>query len=296
MLLFVNAIIASIVASTGIVLLNKHLFTLHDFTFPTTLTGWHLIITSAFLACSAHFGIFEKKKLTRKYVLYFSLCDTVAMALQNLSLTCNTVNFYQTCKLFTIPVTIGLECLLGQPLVKGMTAFSLFVITTGVGLCTGANLQSNPAGIFVGMGATLFTAVVLVSTTWLQKTQDLSSTQLLHNVAGINGALLCILGPFLDQHLSGRNVYTDYVWSTSSKVLVGCTCILAVAVNSATFYLLGKVSPVTYQVIGQLKTAIVYGTGYYFYDSKNSNVLSIFGAAVTLTGCVCYAAVSHASG
>lgn len=40
------------------------------------------------------------------------------------------------------------------------------------------------------------------------------------------------------------------------------SCLIAVAVNFSTFLVLGKTSPVTYQVLGHLKTCLILGFGY----------------------------------
>lgn len=40
------------------------------------------------------------------------------------------------------------------------------------------------------------------------------------------------------------------------------SCLIAVSVNFSTFLVIGKTSPVTYQVLGHLKTCLVLGFGY----------------------------------
>lgn len=40
------------------------------------------------------------------------------------------------------------------------------------------------------------------------------------------------------------------------------SCMIAVAVNFSTFLVIGKTSPVTYQVLGHLKTCLVLAFGY----------------------------------
>lgn len=40
------------------------------------------------------------------------------------------------------------------------------------------------------------------------------------------------------------------------------SCVIAVSVNFSTFLVIGKTSPVTYQVLGHLKTCLVLGFGY----------------------------------
>ena len=283
------AVLTSVASSTGIVLLNKLLFSHGDFTFPATLTGWHLLITHGVLSAAIQLNVFQSKRLARKYVVWFCVFDAVAMALQNLSLTYNTINFYQTCKLFTIPVTVIIERFAGQAFPKAAKVASLALVTCGVALCTGANFNTNLIGVCVGLGATIATALVVVSTSRLQKSQGLSSSQLLHNVAGINGLLLATLGPFLDYHLSHRILYKHYEWTTRSIVLVGSTCALAVVVNYVTFYLLGKVSPISYQVLGQTKTVMIYSVGYCIFDRKASAGVSVPGTSLALVGCILYA-------
>merc|ERR1739845_91523 len=54
-------------------------------------------------------------------------------------------------------------------------------------------------------------------------------------------------GGLLDHHFRGPE---DVLW------IVLC-CVVAVAMNISTYNILGKVSPVTYQVIGQLKTCLI---------------------------------------
>ena len=168
------AAMGSVLSSTGIVFLNKWLFTFDDFSFPATLTGWHLMTTHLVLACALRLNIFTRKRLSWWAKLWFSVLDAVAMALQNLSLNRNSVNFYQTCKLCTVPAIVMIEKILGKPLPNAQTIFVLGIITLGVGFSTGANFDSNAMGVFVGLGTTLLTALVIVATTWLQKLHDLS--------------------------------------------------------------------------------------------------------------------------
>lgn len=56
------------------------------------------------------------------------------------------------------------------------------------------------------------------------------------------------------------------VWLTSSllnfQTFIIMSCVIAVSVNFSTFLVIGKTSPVTYQVLGHLKTCLVLGFGY----------------------------------
>ena len=64
-------VLTSVTSSTGIVLLNKLLFSHGDFTFPATLTGWHLLITHGVLTAATQLNVFQSKRLERKYIVWF---------------------------------------------------------------------------------------------------------------------------------------------------------------------------------------------------------------------------------
>lgn len=46
------------------------------------------------------------------------------------------------------------------------------------------------------------------------------------------------------------------------QIFIILSCLIAVSVNFSTFLVIGKTSPVTYQVLGHLKTCLVLGFGY----------------------------------
>lgn len=288
----VGGILCSIGSSVGLVLLNKRLFISDDFNYPATLTGWHLLVTHTVLHGALRLRMFEHSWLSRKYVVYFAVIDALAMALQNMSLMYNSVNFYQTCKLFTVPVTVFIERILGEPLPKLPVISALILIMLGVAICTTATLLSNPIGVVVGISATVAAAIVIISTSRLQRVQELSSTQLLYNVALIDGIVLSLLGPICDYHLSRKIVYTNFKFSLHTTACVCGTCMLAVSVNCFSFYLLGKVSPISYQVIGQVKTILLYSIAYIVFDETSEGQISFFGVSSALIGCIWYAWLS----
>lgn len=65
------------------------------------------------------------------------------------------------------------------------------------------------------------------------------------------------------------------------------SCLISVSVNFSTFLVIGKTSPVTYQVLGHLKTCLVLAFGYLLlhdpFDWRN-----ILGILVALIGMVLY--------
>lgn len=61
------------------------------------------------------------------------------------------------------------------------------------------------------------------------------------------------------------------------------SCSIAVFVNFSTFLVIGKTSPVTYQVLGHLKTCLVLGFGYtLLHDPFTAR--NILGIVVAIVG------------
>lgn len=151
-------------------------------------------------------------------------------------------------------------------------------------------------------------------TNTIQKKFKVSSTQLLYQSCPYQAMVLVVSGPFLDGLLTNQNVFA---FSYTPHVLVRCpprrslgissgvrtlispsaaflfqafivlSCLLSVSVNFSTFLVIGKTSPVTYQVLGHLKTCLVLAFGYVLLHDPFS-WRNIFGIAVAMVGMILY--------
>jgi solute carrier family 35 protein E3 len=65
------------------------------------------------------------------------------------------------------------------------------------------------------------------------------------------------------------------------------SCLISVSVNFSTFLVIGKTSPVTYQVLGHLKTCLVLAFGYLLLKDAFS-WRNILGILVAVIGMVLY--------
>ncbi|KAK9221610.1 hypothetical protein WN944_010037 [Citrus x changshan-huyou] len=84
---------------------------------------------------------------------------------------------------------------------------------------------------------------------------------MLYQSAPFQAAVLFVSGPLVDQFLTKQNVFA-YKYSPVVLAFIILSCLIAVSVNFSTFLVIGKTSPVTYQVLGHLKTCLVLGFGY----------------------------------
>ncbi|KAG6432815.1 hypothetical protein SASPL_104402 [Salvia splendens] len=277
-----GALFLSVASSVSIVICNKALMSNLGFQFATTLTSWHLMVTYCTLHIASRLNFFENKTIDMKTVMVFGILNGISIGFLNLSLGFNSIGFYQMTKLAIIPFTVMLETLFLKKQFSDKIKISLSILLLGVGIASVTDLQLNLVGTILSLIAILTTCIGQILTNTIQKRLNVSSTQLLYQSSPFQAAILFVIGPFLDQCLTGQNVFA-YTYSPSVMVFILLSCLIAVFVNFSTFLVIGKTSPVTYQVLGHLKTCLVLGFGYtLLHDPFTSR--NIFGILVAMVG------------
>ncbi|XP_042375336.1 UDP-xylose transporter 3-like [Zingiber officinale] len=282
----VGALSLSVVSSVSIVICNKALMSSLGFKFATTLTSWHLLVTFCSLHAALWMKLFEHKPFDRKVVIGFGILNGISIGLLNLSLGFNSVGFYQMTKLAIIPCTVFLETAFLAKKFSQRIQFSLSILLLGVGIATITDLQLNLLGSILSLLAIITTCIAQIMTNTIQKKFKVSSTQLLYQSALYQSLTLFVSGPFLDGLLTNQNVF-GFNYTTQVLVFIVLSCLISVSVNFSTFLVIGKTSPVTYQVLGHLKTCLVLTFGYVLLHDPFS-WRNIFGIFVAIIGMVLY--------
>ncbi|KAJ8491564.1 hypothetical protein OPV22_013285 [Ensete ventricosum] len=282
----VGALSLSVVSSVSIVICNKALMSSLGFIFATTLTSWHLLVTFCSLHVALLMKLFEHKPFDRKAVMGFGVLNGISIGLLNLSLGFNSVGFYQMTKLAIIPCTVFLETVFLAKKFSRSIQFSLSILLLGVGIATVTDLQLNLLGSVVSLLAIVTTCVAQIMTNTIQKKFKVSSTQLLYQSAPYQALTLFVAGPFLDGLLTNQNVFA-FNYTPQVLIFIVLSCLISVSVNFSTFLVIGKTSPVTYQVLGHLKTCLVLTFGYVLLHDPFS-WRNIFGISVAIVGMVLY--------
>ncbi|XP_028782272.1 UDP-xylose transporter 3 isoform X2 [Neltuma alba] len=282
----VGALTLSVVSSVSIVICNKALMSSLHFNFATTLTSWHLLVTFCSLHVALKMRFFEHKPFEQKAVMGFGILNGISIGLLNLSLGFNSVGFYQMTKLAIIPCTVLLETLfLGKKFSKRVQ-FSLCVLLLGVGIATVTDLELNALGSFLSLLAVIATCVAQIMTNTIQKKFKVTSTQLLYQSCPYQSATLLISGPYLDKLLTNQSVFA-FKYTTEVTAFIILSCLISISVNFSTFLVIGKTSPVTYQVLGHLKTCLVLAFGYILLRNPFS-WRNILGILIALVGMILY--------
>ncbi|KAL3650340.1 UDP-xylose transporter 2 [Castilleja foliolosa] len=289
----IGALSLSVVSSVSIVICNKALMSSLHFIFATTLTSWHLLVTYCSLHVALSMKFFEHKPIEFKTVIGFGILNGISIGLLNLSLGFNSVGFYQSMfttikmtKLAIIPCTVFLETIfLGKTFSRSIK-FSLGILLLGVGIATVTDLQLNILGSVLSFLAVITTCVAQIMTNTIQKKYKITSTQLLYQSCLYQSMTLLISGPFLDKLLTNLNVFS-FEYSPRVVVFIVLSCLISISVNFSTFLVIGKTSPVTYQVLGHLKTCLVLAFGYCLLRDPFS-WRNIFGIMVAMAGMILY--------
>ncbi|KAI8013960.1 UDP-xylose transporter 3 [Camellia lanceoleosa] len=194
--------------------------------------------------------------------------------------------FYQMTKLAIIPCTVLLETIFYRKKFSQNVQFSLVILLVGVGIATVTDLQLNLLGCVLSLLAIVTTCVAQIMTNTIQKKFKVSSTQLLYQSCPYQAITLFITGPFVDGLLTNQNVFA-FKYTPQVLAFIVLSCLISVSVNFSTFLVIGKTSPVTYQVLGHLKTCLVLAFGYCLLHDPFS-WRNILGILIAIVGMVLY--------
>lgn len=290
----IGSLTISVASSVAIVICNKALISTLGFPFATTLTSWHLMVTFCTLHVAQRMHFFEPKAIDGQTVVLFGLLNGTSIGLLNLSLGFNSIGFYQMTKLAIIPFTVLLETIFLKKRFSESIKFSLLVLLLGVGIASVTDLKLNLLGTILSGLAIATTCVGQILTNTIQKRLKVTSTQLLYQSAPYQAAILFATGPFVDQHLTNRSVFA-HKYSVPVLGFIILSCLIAVSVNFSTFLVIGTTSPVTYQVLGHLKTCLVLSFGYTLLHDPFT-MRNILGILVAIFGMALYSYFSVREG
>ncbi|CAK8565979.1 unnamed protein product [Lathyrus sativus] len=156
----------------------------------------------------------------------------------------------------------------------------------GVGVATVTDLQLNALGSFLSLPSVITTCVAQIMKNTIQKKYKVSSTQILYQSCPYQAATLLISSLYLDKLLTSQNVFA-FKYTTQVTIFIVLSCLISISVNFSTFLVIGKTSPVTYQVLGHLKTCLVLAFGYTLLQDPSS-WRNIMGILLAMVGMILY--------
>ena len=252
----------------------------------------HFIFTYIGLEICRYFGVFEKKPIEVKKVLPLCAAFCGFVSLTNVSLVYNSVGFYQLMKVLTTPMIVVIQTIWYNETFSLKIKLSLVVTCLGVAVGTVTDTEANLIGTIVSLSALLITSLYQIWVGTKQKELECNSYQLLYYQAPISALMLIPIVPLLDLYLPDKDpsappkqltVRTD---DGTIPAIIVSSC-LAFLVNLSIFLVIGKTSPVTYNVLGHFKLCVILSLGFLFFGNS-VDVKNLMGIGLTLVGVFWY--------
>lgn len=280
----IMSLVFNVISSVGVIFINKRLvFNEAGFHFPTALTIIHFVI--CFLGCLgfARSGFFEWKTLELRKVLGISLAFCGYVAFNNLSLLTNSVSVYQISKILGAPVLIMLEYVTQGKTQSRETLLSLIPVSVGIIITVYTDAEVNLIGTFWAMLAIVANAFYTMWGSTKQKELEVTPMQILSYQAPVSAVLLCFTLPIFEPF----HELTKFHFDGKAITFIGLSCIFAFGVNFSFFLSVGKTSPLTINVLGYLKTCLVFIGGFIFFETVPT-WQNILGISMTMFGFALY--------
>ncbi|ORC90803.1 uncharacterized protein TM35_000072270 [Trypanosoma theileri] len=278
-----GSLLLNIISSVGVIIINKRLVYMEaGFRFGTLLTIIHFIVS--FLGCLffAKINCFEIKPLNISKVIPISLAFCGYVVFNNLSLLSNTVSVYQTSKIMCTPVIVWIEYTYYHKRENIGTLLSLVPICIGVGFTVYSDTNLNFSGTIWAILAIISNSLYTIWGKTKQNELGVTPMQLLLYQAPISAVMLLFVLP-----LDGIGELIAYKVTFTTIWTVALSCVFAFGVNFSFFLFVGQTSPLSMNVVGYLKTALVFVGGFIFVSSE-ATLKTIFGVLLTLTGLAFY--------
>ncbi|GET90875.1 hypothetical protein, conserved [Leishmania tarentolae] len=279
------SLLLNITSSIGVIIVNKRMvFMEAHFEFSTALTIIHFITT--FLGCLFFaYGVkaFTPKKLLIREVFPISCAFCGYVVFNNFSLLTNSVSVYQVMKILCTPLIVLVERVRYGKQEKLSTLLSLLPVCLGVGVTFYADTDVNWIGTVWACLAIISNSLYTIWGKTKQVELDAQPMQLLIYEAPLSAVMLLLVVIPLDGggKLAAYEVTFKTVWALS------LSCIFAFGVNFSFFLFVGKTSPLTMNVVGYVKTLLVFLLDFMFV-SANMSPKKLIGIFLTLLGLAGY--------
>jgi solute carrier family 35, member E3 len=274
-------------SSTGIVSANKHVFN-QGFAFATTLTFIHFVCTFLGLIFLARIGLFAPKRLNIRKASKLALAGMGFVVFSNLSLQHNSVGFYQVMKHMTVVGVIVIEAVFFRKFLPRRFFAAIVCMCIGVSITGATDFKLNFTGTIYAMLNILCTSFYQIWCGSLQKSLGANPLQLQLYIAPLSALFIVPVIPLFDNWApSSPNSIFAFTFTLPILQSISVTGFLALCVNISIFLLIGKTSAVTYNVVGNAKTAFLLAADFLFFG-RPFLLSNVAGLVITFTGVVWY--------
>lgn len=294
-------LLTNVISACAIVFANKAVLSVLRFRFTVALTCIHTIatLTTIRLLCVA--GLITPKKLPRRPVLALAGAFTGYIVLCNVSLFLNTVGFYQLTKIAIAPTVLIIDAVFTRKIPRVSVTACVGLVCVGIGLATLSDTQvmTNLPGLAVGVVSVIVSAQYGVWIGSITKFHEVTSMQLLEQYLPSASTAMALCVPLESLMLAIANPQAPnlltFPYSKFAIAAIAVSSILGVVVTLSTFLVISHTSPLTYAIVGHVKTVIIIAGGIIFFGDHTSRAKMI-GIVIALVGVLGYTrATMHAT-
>lgn len=282
----------SFCTATSLILTNKKIMNNYGFECPTFLTSYHFLLSAILLEIMGRMNFFTIDKSMPTLVRWGTAAFGVgSIVFLNLNLKVNSIGFYQLSKLLNIPFMVIYKFIVQNKTTPFESLCSLAVLLTGMALFTVNDVQFSIFGAIIALTAILCTTVYQSLSASHQSTYSITGTQLNHIVA-YPQFVICIVSALI-METNGKKSIFNHKFQNFEIFLILLTGAFAVYGNVIGFIMIGKTGPVSFQVIGHVKTILIFVFGLIMFpptqaETKQQKIKKIIGLIISMVGVISY--------
>lgn len=285
-------IIGSIASSTSLIMLNKYVMTNYGFKYPTILTAYHFFMTYMLLEVMCRLQLFKRATNVPQANCWLLAAYSVSgVIFMNFNLQMNSVGFYQLSKLCCIPFILVYNLVVDHKKTPMNTIYSLSLLLVGIALFSVNDVQFNIPGAIIAVFAVVTVALAQLHTGKLQREYSVNGPAL-QLATAFQQFLIALVSSFFIEFPGSRSIL-NHQFQGNEVFLIFLTGVIAVSTNACAFGLIGKTSPVTYQVVGHCKTILIFSFGLILFpptqeESSSQFRKKIIGLIIAMVGVILY--------
>jgi solute carrier family 35 protein E3 len=168
---------------------------------------------------------------------------------------------------------------------------TLVPLVVGMAVASVHDVEATFVGTAFAAVAVLCTVASQMATASSQRALGCDSNQLLFHTSPLIALGMLALTPIFDD----VNAIRHFRYTPILVRDIAASCALALAVNVTNYLVLGKTSPLTYQVVGHLKSVLTILFGFFVLGTE-TNARNVAGTAIAMGGLVAYTEVKRRMG
>jgi solute carrier family 35 protein E3 len=292
MSLVVPALIVGTVAiSTALIMVNKLILSQYKFGCPTFLTSFHFILSWFLLRLMIAFSFLERALSFPSLEAWkIALFGVGGIALMNWNLKVNSIGFYQLSKLCTIPYMLAFKFFARNERTSLRLCSALLVLLVGLALFTVNDVEVSLIGTALAAFAVVSTAQAQIMIASVQREHRIGATQLNYEIMPRQFVICLLSALFVETSGSHNILQQNWEWRIVAGFLG--TGLLAVAGNIIGYAIMGRLGPITWQVVGHVKTMLIFVIGLIMFptsgESAEQRTKKIGGLVVAMGGVILY--------